>query len=207
MDIKKAKAGDKIYSVVSERDYINSDTTDYLAIEMDNYFYPVRKQDEAINSIPGVYDCGPFIRYIHPATEEQQEELSMGNIIDFNKDNIKDLIKSSNLLKEKEREILISPDNVTMVSIGEFDDPEMKALKRAIMDKHMDIDKYESRFGPNFNNDKRLLSKSRITISKLKSMCENLDIKATLILEDTSPDVPNPIGHKIEVELVKGETE
>ena len=139
--------------------------------------------------------------------QEQKKELSVDNIIDFNKDNIKDLIESSNLLKDKEREILTSPDNVTMVSIGELDDPEMKALKMAILEKHIDIDKYESRFGSNFNNDKRLLSKSRITITKLKTMCDNLDIKATLILEDASPDVPNPIGKEIRVELVRGEDE
>ena len=37
-----------------------------------------------------------------------------------------------------------------------------------------------------------------------KRLCEALDIKATLILEDKSPDVPNPIGRTIKVDLTGG---
>ena len=77
----------------------------------------------------------------------------------------------------------------------------MKAMKEAINLKHIDIDKYEPRFGPNFNNDKRLLKKDSITFRKLKDVCEALDMKATLKLEDANPNVPNPIGKKIAIDL------
>ena len=73
----------------------------------------------------------------------------------------------------------------------------MKALKQAITDKHIDLDKYESRFGPNFNNDKRLLRKNSITFGKLRSICDALDIRVTISIEDSAPDVPNPIGRTI----------
>ena len=85
--------------------------------------------------------------------------------------------------------------------IGSDDTPEMIALKQAIMDKHIDIDKYEQRFGPNYNNDKRLLKKGNITFGKLRSICDALDIKVTLTIEDSAPDVPNPIGRATTAEI------
>ena len=80
----------------------------------------------------------------------------------------------------------------------------MKALKTAVLEKRIDLDKYEPRFGSNYNNDKRLFNKNTISLSMTKRLCEALDIKATLILEDKSPDVPNPIGRTIKVDLTGG---
>ena len=45
------------------------------------------------------------------------------------------------------------------------------------------------------------MKKPSITFGKLRAMCEALDIKATIIFEDTNPDVPNPIGRVITAEL------
>ena len=81
----------------------------------------------------------------------------------------------------------------------------MKALKEAVTDKHIDLDKYEPRFGSNYNNDKRIFNKPNISLAMLVRMCNALDIKATLTLEDQQmPDgaeTPNPIGRTISVEL------
>ena len=100
-----------------------------------------------------------------------------------------------------ERSILTTIDNVFAPDITENDTPEMKAIKQAILDKHIDLDKYEPRFGPNYNNDKRLLKKNSITFGKLRSICNALDIKASITIEDAGPDVPNPIGRVITAEL------
>ena len=56
----------------------------------------------------------------------------------------------------------------------------------------------------NFNNDKRLIKKNSITFGKLRNICKALDIRATLTMEDTNPDVPNPMGRKVEVCLTEG---
>ena len=101
----------------------------------------------------------------------------------------------------EERTILTTIDNVFAPEIYNNDTPEMKAMKQAILDKHIDLDKYEPRFGPNYNNDKRLLKKSSITFGKLRSICDALDMKVTMTIEDSSPDVPNPIGRSITVDL------
>ena len=77
----------------------------------------------------------------------------------------------------------------------------MVGLKEAVIAKNIDLDKYEQRFGVNYNNDKRLFNRNTITMSKLKTMFDVLDMKATLIIEDKSEEVPNPMGKKIIVDL------
>ena len=56
----------------------------------------------------------------------------------------------------------------------------------------------------NFNNDKRLIKKNSITFGKLRNICNALDIRATLTLEDKTGDIPNPMGTRIEVCLTDG---
>ena len=45
------------------------------------------------------------------------------------------------------------------------------------------------------------MKKDNITLNKLTAICENLDIVPTLTLRDRNPDVPNPIGRTITVDL------
>jgi hypothetical protein len=120
------------------------------------------------------------------------------NIIDFSQaSSIKDVIRAQDKLASTEKAILSTVDNEFIPIVSEHDRPEMKLLKEAIASKHVDLDKYESRFGSNYNNDKRLLKKSSITFGKMVGMCNALDIKVTLVMEDRSGDVANPMGEKL----------
>ena len=83
----------------------------------------------------------------------------------------------------------------------------MVGLKKAIIQKHIDLDKYEQRFGDNYNNDRRLLEKDNITLTKLKTFAKALDMKLTLTFEDNGKNVPNPIGEPIRVTVIGGEDE
>ena len=51
----------------------------------------------------------------------------------------------------------------------------------------------------------RLLSKSDITMNKLKSFLSKLDLKASIVIEDASDDVPNPLGRKIVSTIISGD--
>ena len=103
---------------------------------------------------------------------------------------------------------MTSPDNITVPNISSLDSPEMRGLKEAIIAKHIDFDKYSDRFGSNFANDKRILKTNSITQKMLKRILRNIDVKATLILEDTSPNVANTMGKKIEIDITEnGEEE
>lgn len=200
MSLEKAKIGDAIYDVIPLEEYYKNPSAygSYNAIKGDDgYLYPIRTKTD---NRPGFYPTGG-LDFFKPPSFNESNTYTQQNIINFHGENLKEIIKSQQKLMNAERSILTSIDNVFTPEINENDTPEMIALKQAIIDKHIDIDKYEHRFGPNFPNDKRLFSKPRITFEKLRVMCEAFDIKASIVIEDASPDVPNPIGRVITAEL------
>lgn len=203
MSLVKAKIGEAIYDVVDYEEYyrnMHMYPVQYTAIRgADGYVYPIRSLSD---HRPGAYMTGGLDIFKPPVTATECAMYSEQNIIDFTKaEGMRDLITCSQMLSSAERSILTNIDNLFIPDIGESDTPEMQALKQAIIAKHIDLDKYESRFGPNYNNDKRLLRKDRITFDKFRTIGECLDIKATLIIEDAGPDVPNPIGRPISIEI------
>ena len=204
MSLEKAKIDGAIYDVISREEYVKNPqlyTNEYVAIKgNDGFIYPVRSRTD---NRPGYYDNTAFFFFKQPDRDEYQTYSSQ-NVINFkNAETLRDIIKTQQKLVSEERTILTTIDNVFAPDIGENDTPEMKATKQAILDKHIDLDKYEPRFGPNYNNDKRLLKKGRITFDKLRAIADALDIKATLTLEDKNADVPNPIGRVITVDITE----
>lgn len=200
MSLRKAKIKDNIYDVISYEEYYENPELyeSYGAILEGDTIYPIRKKTD---TRPGFYPTGVLDIFKKPEGEEAQE-YSADNIIDFNNaTNLRDIIDSRQKLMNEERSILTTIDNEFQPIIADTDTPEMKALKQAIIDKHIDLDKYEQRFGPNYNNDKRLLKKGSITFGKLRSICNALDIKATITIEDANEDVPNPIGSVITADI------
>ena len=133
---------------------------------------------------------------------EGTETYTTDSVIDYSKANTyKQFVETQNMVKELERDILTSPDNIYVPPEDKNDSPAMKALKEAVIDKKIDLDKYEPRFGSNYNNDKRIFNKQNISLPMLVRMCNALDIKATLTLEDQNSDVPNPMNTSISVEV------
>lgn len=209
MNLKKIVVDGAIYDVIQEDEYIKNyalytpSNYKYIAIERPGFpfVYPVRKNTLKVDR-PGAYDMGYAIFYYDPTSPEDIAAYSITNTIDYaNARSLKDVIMTSQRIASAEASILTTIDNVFIPEIGPNDTPEMIAFKQAIIDKHIDIDKYEQRFGVNYNNDKRLLKKPNITFGKMRAMCEALDIKVTIKFEDASPDVPNPIGRCIVAEI------
>ena len=64
-----------------------------------------------------------------------------------NNTDIKELIEAGDKAKKLDEPFITTPDSVTNIPIRDTDQPEMKCLKMALNAKHMDIDKYASRFG------------------------------------------------------------
>lgn len=206
MAVRKAKIGDSIYDVISIEEYDKNPSLYRdcpTAIEGgDGFIYPIR--NSSMDQRPGFFDAGPM-QFFNPPMGRDCVIYSDRNMIDFSKaSSIKDVIESQAKLASAEREILTTIDNVFIPVTTPEDTPEMSLLKQAITDKHIDLDKYEQRFGQNFNNDKRLIKKSSITFGKLRNICNALDIKATLTLEDKDDKVPNPMKTKINVCLTDG---
>lgn len=199
--MKKAKIDGKIVDVVERQELSTGGNLPYgyTGVEIEDCVLPLRAKND---TRPGVYRGGNVLLVVKKPDSSEQENYSKDNIIDFGSANdMRDLISKQNALREMERSIVTTVDNIFCPQIRETDAPEMVALKKAVAAKGIDIDKYESRFGANFNNDKRLFDKSSITLTKLKSLCGALDIRATLILQDASEEVPNPMREEIVIPL------
>ena len=200
---KKAKINGRVTTVVRPEDALNTESyqNKFTSVEIDGVILPVKKTYDPTS--PGFYimNQGKIGKIIYP-NDEEREEFSSQNAIDFSDvQNMKDLINKQEEVKRLESEVLSNSDNLFKPIPKENDSPEMKAMKEAICKKNIDIDAYADRFADNFNNDKRLLKGSSITISKMKSICDKLDIKVTLTLSDAANDVPNPIGQDITVDI------
>ena len=200
--IKKAKIENKMYDVVSFEEYVNTKEglPQNTAIEENGVLYPLRNKTD---TAPGYYDYGVVGKFVQP-TEANGDKYKADNIINFdNVDSLKGIIEKQDQLRKMEREILTSPDNIFTPSIKDSDTPEMKGLKEAVIAKHIDLDKYQHRFGSNYCNDRRILFKSDITLAMMKRMFNALDMKGTLIIEDKEGDIANPIGRKIVIDLTE----
>ena len=203
---KKKRIGDKIYDVTSIEEY--SQFPDAFIPQYTAIHDP---ETGLVLPIKNKYDQSPGIIYgngVSYVDEPDADELNTyldTDIIDFdNCKSIHDMMANQHIVRSLERDILTSPDNIFTPKIFDDDSPEMKALKTAVLEKKIDLDKYAPRLGSNYNNDKRLFNKNTISLPMTKRLCEALDIKATLILEDKDPDVPNPIGRVIKVDLTGG---
>lgn len=202
-DYKKAKINNRVTTVVTAEDALQNESyqNKFTSVEINDMILPVKKVYDP--GSPGFYimGSGKIGKIVYPDTEDA-EEYSVKNAVDFsNIENMKDLISKQEEVKRMESEVLSNSDNLFKPIVKENDSPEMKAMKKAICLKNIDLDLYQDRFSDNFNNDKRLLKGSSITISKMKSICDKLDIKVTLTLSDTNPNVPNPIGESISVDI------
>lgn len=197
----------RLYEVANLNDYTkNPDAylSGYTALDIgQDRIYPVVP---TTSPNPGIMfrSTSPFAYIREPEPDDSQ--YNKENIIDFtNVKSYKEFIDKQNMVRELEKDILTTPDNVYVPPEDPNDTPAMRALKEAVTDKHIDLDKYEPRFGSNYNNDKRIFNKPNLSLQMLVRMCNALDIKATLTLEDQmmedGSETPNPIGRSISVEL------
>lgn len=204
INIKKGKADGRIYDVVDFNEYTNyiqNDIDGDIAVEEGDYIYPRRSANE---DKPGVYTNDIYSEFKHPQTDEEKREYSIKNVIDFDSDTLADHIVKTTQLKNMEREILTSTGDIFTPPIHENDEPDMVALKKAVTAKGINLNNYAHRFEANFQNDRRLFNKNKMSMDKFKSFLDIFDMKATITIQDKNPDVPNPMGAVIEVDLNDG---
>ena len=204
----------RLYEVADINQYsANKDAylTGYVAVDMGvgDYILPVIP---STSTDPGVYvrPNAPF-SYAREPKPEDAEQYRREHVIDYSDaSTFREFIDKQNMVRELENDILSSPDNIFTPAIDPNDSPAMTALKQAVIQKGIDLDKYEPRFGPNYANDRRIFVKPDISMKMLVRMCNALDIKATLTLEDQDSDlgeIPNPMKNSISVELTSRSSE
>lgn len=203
IDCKKAKIEGRITTVVNPYDVLKDQSLQnkYTSVEINGFVLPVKTNYDSTN--PGFYISGKGnVGVVKYPSNNDIEEYSTNNIIDFsNVSNMKELIAKQEEVKQLECEVLSNSDNLFKPVAKENDTPEMKALKKAICLKNIDLDVYADRFADNYNNDKRLIKSSSITMAKMKSIGEKLDMKITLTISDANPNVPNPMRESVTVDI------
>lgn len=204
MDIKKSVIQGQIYDVCSYEQYAkNPQAYDGNTAIVDNgYIYPVKKSND---KGPGMYTAGPratMVVFEGPNSDEEREIYSDKHLIDFNGD-MRQIIESTEVLYEKEKEILTNVNNIFEPRVKDNDSPAMEALKEAVSGKQIDWDSYKHRYGKNANNTKKLFEANDVTLKKVGYVADGMDLKVTLTIEDKSPDVANPLGKKI-VKVITG---
>ena len=212
MEMRKSKVENRILEVVSYDEYTkhpelyaNTGTGVEFDYQGTKYILPHRNTVYSEDR-PGVYNCGAINRFVIP--NEENKSNYTNEIIDLSDvNNISELTKKMDLVRDMEREILTTPDNIFVPIISNRDSPEMRGLKEAVIAKSIDLDKYADRFGDNYPNDKRQFKRDDITLFMFKRMCKCLDMKAQLIIEDSSFDVPNPIGKPIVIDIIGSDDE
>lgn len=203
---KKAKVEDRLLDAVTMDEYTehpelyaNTGTAVEIHQNEKTYLLPHRNGNY-VTDRPGVYDCGAIVKYNLP--QQGDEEKYTGEIINLaDVESIGELIEKTSRVRNIEREILTSPDSIFTPVISDSDTPVMRGLKESVIAKQIDLDKYSERFGDNYPNDKRQFKKDSITLFMFERMCNCLDLSAKIIIEDKSPDVPNPMGKKIEIDI------
>lgn len=195
--------GNKSYDVVTwDQLKQNPELYEYIdtAVVDGDYVYPMRSKTD---TRPGIYDKGIFYYKNDPISDDEKELYSAKRIINFeDQTTLEGVIRQQNAMRDQERMVLTTPDNIYIPQKLDSDSQAMKGLKEAVSRKHIDLDKYESRFGHNYANDKRILTSDTITLSKLITMANALDMSLTLSIGDRAPDVPNPINGEIVVDLL-----
>lgn len=209
ISIKRCITDGKIYDMVDYDEY-GAHPNRYLGrtdvgitVERDDkkMVLPLRSAYNGNPISPGVYNAGAVDFTIYP-DKQTEDKYVPSNVIEIkNNMDIASMVKTSEEIKRIDEPFITTPDNITKVNIQDNDQPEMKALKMAINEKNIDMDKYANRFGDNYNNDKRQLKNNGVTLNIIKRFCKNMDMECVLTLKDANPNVPNPIGKEISISL------
>jgi len=203
--MKKAEIDGRLYNLTGIDDF-----TDHPDL-YNPKFTAIERPGECILPIRNrTTDTGPGIYYQTGAMAaivvkpDNDSEYNPNKIIDFtNPKSIGEVFEKQQIIRDIQDEIMTTSDNVLCLKIGEKDTPEMRALKTAINSKRIDTKQYEDRFDQ-FQNDMRLLKGNSITLGKLISISNALDISVDITLRDRDENTPNPMNQTIIIDLTEG---
>lgn len=204
--MKKIEIDGRLYNnVVSIDEYTDHPdlyNPKFTAIERpEGCVLPIRNR--TTDTGPGIYyQPGAMASFVEKP--DNMAEYNSEKIINFdNSKSIGEVFEKQKIIRDIQDEIMTTSDNVLCLKIGNEDTPEMKALKSAINSKRIDTKQYEDRFDQ-FQNDMRLLKGKSITLGKLISISNALDISVDLTLRDKDENTPNPMNQTIVIDLTEG---
>lgn len=197
MGAKKAKINDRLYNVVEKEEFIKCPDIYPIAttaIETGNRVIPLVNKTDRENI--GLYYAGPVFEHRGDIDKYDKSNIELINLSDAR--SMKELINKQERVKDINKSILESADDIYVPTYLDTDTAEMKMFKEATEAKHMCLKNYataiEESTGSTFNNDRRLLEKDSITFPKMKGLATAFDMEIELIIRDRSSNVPNPMN-------------
>ena len=193
------------------RTEIENDSVSAIEIkDVNNKSYCLPRRDSTNMDKPGAYIHNKFSFVVYPDEDKLENyEMTEKNSVDFSdKKSMESFMTATDKMHDLQNQMLETTgengETIYKPVMMEDDSPEMRALKTCIELKHMDLDKYASRFGVNYPNDKRKLKDSEITSFLLKRVASNIDIEVDMVFRDKSGNIPNPMGKTVVVNMVPG---
>lgn len=154
---------------------------------------------------PGIYskDTGEYV-FVEPTTENEKETYSVNNVIELNIDKIFDEIstKKDQFVDAEDIEVINNNAEIFVPKIKENDDFLKYIVKKAIIDKKINLKNYRHKFTNQYalNNMKSGLQKdTKMTVTNFKIWCEVLGLKWKMIVEDDGTDKISPLPESFEV--------
>lgn len=212
LDFKKIVIDGKNMSVVSmdefNKMYKNKSLDTDIAVEFNNdYVLPYSKH---IKTTPCAIPGDLCVRGVLPTTKEDKEKYSVKRVVNFSSaSSFKDVLNNVYKIKEEKNAGLTIVNDCLHLDIYDEDTPELRIIKQAINDKHIDPDSYKNKFpsSSDFNNDMRALksaSNHSISFFKAKRILNSFDIDGEFIIRDKK-DAVNPIGREYSIKLTEEE--
>lgn len=212
LDFKKIVIDGKNMSVVSMEEFNkmhkNKSLDTDIAVEFNNdYVLPYSKH---IKTTPCAIPGDLCVRGVLPTTKEDKEKYSVKRVVNFSSaSSFKDVLNNVYKIKEEKNAGLTIVNDCLHLDIYDEDTPELRIIKQAINDKHIDPDSYKNKFpsSSDFNNDMRALksaSNHSISFFKAKRILNSFDIDGEFIIRDKK-DAVNPIGREYSIKLTEEE--
>lgn len=211
MNYKNYAINGRFANVITMDEYANSKYQDMYApgtaaIEKEKdgikYYLPIRS---SVETGPGVYpigNCAAITKFPEPGDNTYSDKSKLVDFSDTK--NTKEIMDKQNQFRDLEYEMLCAPGDVLVAPYLPDDTPMMRGFKEAINAKGIVATNYKERMGPNYSNDIRKVKENDITIKMASRMAKNLDEEIIMIIRDKNPDVANPIGKEIVVNITGG---
>lgn len=209
MNYKNYTIDGRITNVISMNDYAECQdmyAPGTAAIEKEKdgtkYYLPIKSSTD---NGPGVYPVGNTMTITKYPEQGDTTYSDPSKLVDFsNSKNMKDIMDKQNQFRDLEYEMLCAPGDILTAPYLSDDTPFMRGFKEAINAKGIVASNYKDRMGPNYSNDIRKVKENDITIKMASRMAKNLDEEIIVIIRDKNPDVANPIGKEIVVNITGG---
>jgi hypothetical protein len=174
----------------------------------DEYVYIYRGKKEKFKKseiVCGIYmDKHGEYEFVEPSSKQEREAYSTENVIELDIGKIFEEIaeKKDDFIDPEDIEIINNNSEIYIPSIKEKDDFLKYAVKKAILDKKVNLKNYRNKFSNQYalNNMKSGLNKeTKMTVTNYAMWCEILGLKWKLVIEDDGTDRLSPLPETIEL--------